>query len=145
MLIEKLGQKVELCFRILKLFLLLSVMHIMYLQYVPPSSPSTEICEIDHNIKTHIINYINFTNGTNYLYRYILFAIILLLEHIKCQFVLFAGQQTHFLWNVIALEYKMSRWWSYIHMTQIKLIWPRSLQLFNPSRLDWPLFSAKSD
>ena len=39
--------------------------------------------------KPHIINYINFTNGTNYLFNYILFAISLLLEHIKCQFVLF--------------------------------------------------------
>ena len=44
----------------------------MYLQYVPPSSPSAEICEMDHNIKTHIINYINFTNDTNYLSNYIL-------------------------------------------------------------------------
>ena len=73
---KKLGQKVEICIKILKFLFLLCVMHIVYLQYALPSSRSTEICEIDHNYKTRIINYINFTNDTNYSFNYILFAII---------------------------------------------------------------------
>ena len=73
---KKLGPELRSVLKIIKLLLLLCVMHIMYLQYAPPSSRSTEICKIDHNIKTHIINYINFSNGTNYLFNYKLFAII---------------------------------------------------------------------
>ena len=38
-----------------------------------------------------------------------LFALIILLEHLNCLSVLFAGQSTHISGNVIALAYKTPR------------------------------------
>ena len=59
--------------------------------------------------------------------------------------MLFAGQQTHFLGNVIALGYKMTRWRSYIHMTQVKLIWPQvaSAVLSGPTEVHFRLNRIK--
>ena len=49
----------------------------------------------------------------------ILFALIILLEHLKCLSVLFVGQGTHISWNIIALAYKTPRWRSCIQLTLV--------------------------
>ena len=79
------------------------------------------ICELT-NVKrvANILHMIPIIKSINTL-----FALIILLQHLKCLFVLYADQSTHISINIIALTYKTPRWRSYIQMTLVTLIWPR--------------------